>query len=70
MVLGGEDYVGQTYAAWLNVAQSDPNRIDKSTGMTAARWPVALAAATRVGFSRSGDMGEAHFEIRLQRHAG
>lgn len=69
IVLGGEEYVGQTYAAWLDVAQSNLNRIDKSTAMTAARWRVALAAATQVGFSRLGDIGEAHFEIRLERHA-
>jgi hypothetical protein len=68
-VLGGEACVGQTYAAWLDVAQSDANRIDKTTAMTAARWPVALAAATQVGFSRLGDVREAHFEIRLRRHA-
>jgi hypothetical protein len=69
MVLGGEEYVGQTYAAWLEVAQSDAKRIDKSTAMTAARWRVALAAASQVGFSRLGDVGEAHFEVRLARHA-
>jgi hypothetical protein len=69
MVLGGEVYVGQTYAAWLDVAQSDANRIDKSTAMTAARWPVALAAATPVGFSKLRGVGEAHFDVRLERHA-
>lgn len=69
IVLGGEEYVGQTYAAWLDVAQSNVNRVDKSTAMTAARWRVALAAATQVGFSRLGDVGQAHFEVRLERHA-
>ena len=69
IVLGGEEYVGQTYAAWLDVAQSNVNRIDKSTAMTAARWRVALAAATQVGFTELGDIGQAHFEIRLERHA-
>ena len=32
IVLGGEEYVGQTYAAWLDVVKSEAHRIDKSTG--------------------------------------
>lgn len=68
-VLGGEEFVAETYATWLDVTQSEANRNDRSTAMTAARWPVALAAATQAGFSLLGDIGAAHFEVRLERHA-
>jgi hypothetical protein len=68
IVLGGEEYVGQTYAAWLDVAQSNANQVDKSTAMTAARWPVAMNAGIQAAFAKLGDIGEAHFEVRLERH--
>jgi hypothetical protein len=68
-VLGGTDFVVETYAAWLEVSEADATHIDKITAITAARWPVALNAATQAAFSRVSDIREAHFEVRLERHA-
>jgi hypothetical protein len=64
-VLGGGEYVAETYAAWLTVTQGDANQIDRATAISAARWPVALNAAMRAGLSKVGDIGKAHFEVRL-----
>jgi hypothetical protein len=66
-VLGGGEYVAETYAAWLTVNEYEANQIDRETAISAARWPVAMNAAIQAGFSRLGDIGDAHFEVRLER---
>ena len=64
-VLGGPEYVGETYRAWIEVSECQASQIDRNTAITAARWPVAVNAALQAGFSKLGDIGEAHFEFRL-----
>lgn len=66
--LGGEEAVADVYRAWVEASESEANQIDTSTAVKAVRWPRAVDAATRAGFSKLGDVGEAHFEIRLGRH--
>jgi len=68
-VLGGSELVAETYAAWVQVGQSEASQIDRNTAISAARWPVAMNAAMLAGLSKLGDIGEAHFEIRLERRA-
>jgi hypothetical protein len=67
-VLGGEEYAVQTYKAWIEVSESEANQIDRNTAINAARWPVAVNAARQAGVGRLGDIGEAHFEVRLEWH--
>lgn len=67
--LGGEDAVAEVYKAWLDASESEANQIDTSTATKAVRWPKAAEAARQAGFRKLGDIGEAHFEIRLERHA-
>jgi hypothetical protein len=67
-VLGGEGYVAETYKAWIEVSESEANQIDRNTAINAARWPVAVNAALHAGLGRLGDIGEARFEVRLERH--
>jgi hypothetical protein len=60
----------ETYAAWLIVSESEAQEINRSTAMTAARWPVAFNAATQAAFDSLDNVREAHFEVRLiRRHA-
>lgn len=66
--LGGEDAVAEVYKAWLDASESEANQIDTSTAMKAVRWPRAADAARQAGFSKLGDIGEAHFEVRFERH--
>jgi hypothetical protein len=66
-VLGGPEYVAETYQAWIEVSGSEANRVDRHTALNAARWPVALNAATQAGLGRLGEVGHAHFEVRLER---
>jgi hypothetical protein len=68
-VLGGPEFVAETYSAWMEVSVSEASQIDRDTPINAARWPVAMNAAMLAGFSKLGDIGEAHFEIRLKRRA-
>ena len=68
-VLGGPGLVAETYSAWLEVSESEASHVDRDTATNAVRWPVAMNAAMLAGFSKFGDIGEAHFEIRLERHA-
>ena len=68
-VLGGAQYVVETFRAWVEVSESEAKQIDRNTAMIAAHWPVALNAATRAGFHNLGELGEARFEVRLERHA-
>jgi hypothetical protein len=49
-------------------SESEANQADPSTAVKAVRWPKAFDAARQAGFSKLGDVGEAHFEIRLERH--
>jgi hypothetical protein len=66
-VRGGPEFVAETYSAWMEVSVSEASQIDRDTAINAARWPVAMKAAMLAGFSKLGDLGEAHFEIRLGR---
>jgi hypothetical protein len=68
-ILGGPEFVAETYSAWMEVGESEASRVDRNTAITAARWPVAMNAAMLAGFSKLGDIGAAHFEVRLERHA-
>jgi hypothetical protein len=68
-VLGGPEFVAETYSAWMEVSESEASQIDRNTAINAAHWPVAMNAAMLAGFSKLGDIGEAHFEIRLERRA-
>jgi hypothetical protein len=67
-VLGGTEFVAETYRAWIEVSESDARQIDRDTAVNASHWPVAMNAAMLAGFSKLGDIGEAHFEVRLERH--
>jgi hypothetical protein len=67
-VLGGEDGIAEVYRAWMEASESEANQIDTSTATKAVRWPRAFDAARQAGFSKLGDIGEAHFEVRLERH--
>jgi hypothetical protein len=67
-VLGGKEYVVQTYKAWIEVSESEASQIDRNTAISAARWPVAVNAARQAGVGRLGDIGDAHFEVRLEWH--
>jgi hypothetical protein len=66
-VLGDSEFVAETYLAWTEVSECEASHVDKQTAANAARWPVALNAATQAGLGRLGDVGEAHFEVRLER---
>jgi hypothetical protein len=65
-VLGGAEYVAETFAAWDEINQSDASHIDKHTAARAARWRVAMYAATQAGFSGLSHVGQAHFTVRLE----
>ena len=67
-VLGGPEFVADTYRAWTEVSESEASQVDRQTATNAGRWPVAMNAAILAGFSTLGHIGEAHFEIRLERH--
>jgi hypothetical protein len=67
-VLGGAEYVVETYRAWTEVSESEASQIDRKTAMTAAHWPMALNAATRAAFRNLGDVGDARFVVLLERH--
>jgi hypothetical protein len=67
--LGGEQAVAEVFKAWRDASESDANELDRVTAEKAVRWPRAVDAATQAGFSKLGAMGEAHFEIRLERLA-
>jgi hypothetical protein len=68
-VLGGPQFVAETYSAWVEVSECEASQIDRDTAVSAAHWPVAMNAAMQSGFSKLGDIGEAHFEMRLERRA-
>jgi hypothetical protein len=67
-VLGGAEFVAETYGAWDEINQSGTSHIGKHTAANAARWRVAMNAATQAGFTGLGDMGAGHFEVRLEQH--
>jgi hypothetical protein len=66
-VLGGPQYVAETFQAWIEVSECEADRVDRHTVVRAARWPVALNAATQAGLGTLGEVGHAHFEVRLER---
>lgn len=66
--LGSEDLVAEVYRAWVSSSESNANEIDTETATKAVRWPRAVDAANQAGFSKLGDIGAAHFEIRIERH--
>jgi hypothetical protein len=67
--LGDEHVVADVYRAWVSSSESDANELDNDTAVKAVRWPRAFDAANQAGFHKLGDIGAAHFEIRLERHA-
>jgi hypothetical protein len=67
--LGGKEAVAEVYKAWMDASEFEANQIDNSTAVKAVRWPRAFDAARQAGFSKLGDIGEAHFEVRLERHS-
>jgi hypothetical protein len=44
-VLGGTEFVIESYKAWIEVSESDASQIDRDTAINASRWPVAMNAA-------------------------
>jgi hypothetical protein len=50
----------------MEVSVSEASQIDRDTAVNAARWPVAMNAAMLAGFSKLCNLGDAHFEIRLE----
>ncbi len=66
---GSSEQVARVYRAWADATESDATILDRNTAELAACWPKAAEAAYRAGFRGLGDMGEAHFEIRLNRSA-
>jgi hypothetical protein len=66
--VGGEEAVAEVYKAWVDASESEADQIDVGTAVQAVRWPKAFDTARQAGFSKLGDVGEAHFEIRLERH--
>lgn len=68
--LGDADEVVRVYRAWVDASENDATNVDKATAMLASRWPKAAEGAHRAGFRDIGDIGEAHFEMRLTRAAG
>lgn len=65
--LGGEDSVAEVYKAWVDASESEANQIDIATAAKAVKWPRAFDAARQAGFNKLGDVGDAHFEVRLER---
>lgn len=65
--LGSSDDVATVYRAWLEASECDVASIGEVTANLAARWPRAADAAYRAGFKGIGDIGEAHFALRLSR---
>ena len=66
--LGGSEAVVRVYRAWGDASESDPSELDDETANMAMKWPKAFELAQRAGLKSIGDE-EAHFEIRLERHA-
>ena len=64
---GTPDQVARVYRAWVDATESDATILDSATAELASCWPKAAEAAYRAGFRGLGDMGEAHFEIRINR---
>ncbi|MDP2033963.1 MAG: hypothetical protein Q8K29_11190 [Polaromonas sp.] len=65
--LGSSEDVATVYRAWLEASESDVASLGEVTANLAARWPRAADAAYRAGFKGIGDIGEAHFKLRLPR---
>ena len=69
-VLGGEECGGRDLQG-LDGRQRVRGQPDRQQHgyqrRSLARW--RLNAARQAGFSKLGDIGEAHFEVRLERHA-
>lgn len=65
-VLGGGEYVAESYAAWLRVNECEASHIDRETSISAARWPVAMNAAIQAGLSRLNNVSS-QFHVRLER---
>ena len=65
--LGGADEVALVYRAWLEASECQANDVDAQSAVLAVRWPKAMDAATRAGMRNLGDIGEAHFQLRLER---
>ena len=65
--LGGEEAVVEVYRCWLDASESGANEIDGRTAANAARWPKAADAARQAGLRKLGDVGPAHFEVKLER---
>lgn len=66
--LGGSDAVVRVYRAWGDASESEASELDNETANLAMKWPKAFELAQRAGLKSIGDE-EAHFEIRLERHA-
>lgn len=66
--LGGAEEVAETYRAWLEASESEANQLAAGTAALAVRWPRAMDAAVQAGLRNIGDIGEAHFEVRLERN--
>ncbi len=64
---GSPDQVIRVYRAWVDASESDASTLDSATAELAACWPGAAQKAHRAGFRGLGELGEAHFEIRLNR---
>lgn len=65
--LGSSEDVAAVYRAWLEASESDLASLGGVTANLAARWPRAAETAYRAGFKGIGDIGDAHFELRLSR---
>lgn len=66
--LGGSEAVVRIYRAWTDASEFDSSELDNETANLAMKWPKAFELAQRAGLKSIGDE-EAHFEIRLERHA-
>ncbi|MEO8858753.1 MAG: hypothetical protein ABI343_17360 [Burkholderiaceae bacterium] len=65
--LGTPDEVVRVYRAWTEVMESESAVLHIESAERAYLWPKAAEAANRAGFRGLGDLGEAHFEMRLNR---
>ena len=52
----------------MNASESEASQIDSETARKAVYWPREVSAATQAGLSKLSDVGEAHFEVRLERN--
>lgn len=66
--LGSSEAVVHIFRAWTDACESEASELDNETANQAMKWPKAFEQAQRAGLKSIGDE-EAHFEIRLERHA-